>query len=152
MPYIYLIYQGFQEERQRKCLWFPAHFNLLEVISNLVCAIFPLFVQFILETVSGFYTNHLFWLAIPSVDNSMTMGEEMLVNDLVCHWLQQLSGVSSCICLHIYLFTQLFAYSFMCVSLSVDWQIDVQDRTWSQGDIILAQCPSIGKFGWETTP
>ena len=55
--------------------------------------VFPVFVQFILETVGGFYTNHLFWQAIPSIDDSI--GEEMLVNDLVCHWLQQLSGVSS---------------------------------------------------------
>ena len=45
------------------------------VISNLVCAIFPVFVEFILETVSGFHTNHLFWQAIPSIDDSM--GEEI---------------------------------------------------------------------------
>ena len=24
--YLYLLYQGFQEEKQRQCLWFPAHF------------------------------------------------------------------------------------------------------------------------------
>ena len=45
------------------------------VISNLVCAIFPVFVRFILENVSGFYTNHLFWQTIPSIDDSM--GEEI---------------------------------------------------------------------------